>query len=183
MKGVEGDFAALYQSYKRRVLSHCYGMLRNHSDAEDAAQEVFLRVYLKAHTFRGDSSFSTWLYRLTTNCVLMEMRKKRCRGLDLAPRESGDETEFHSAHWEPSLDHFRAPAEPIFERVSIGVALSRLPLGYQEVFELHDVQGCTHREIAKMLGIHVGTSKSQLYKARLRLRRILQSSSERPKEV
>lgn len=183
LKGVEEDFAKLYQSYRRRVLSHCYGMLRNHTDAEDAAQEVFLRVFLKAHTFRGDSSFSTWLYRLTTNCVLMEMRKKRCRGLDTAAREPGDDSEYQSAHWDPAFDRLRAPEGSVFERVSIGVAMSRLPLGYQEVFDLHDVQGHTHREIARILGIHVGTSKSQLYKARLRLRRILQSQAPSVKEV
>src|SRR5580698_2981194 len=81
-KGIIEDFSALYDTYRRRVLSQCYAMLRNHTEAEDAAQEVFLRVHLKAHTFRGESSFATWLHRLTTNCVLMEIRKKRRRGLE-----------------------------------------------------------------------------------------------------
>ncbi len=179
MNGPFEDFAKLYQSHRRRVLSQCYGMLRNYSDAEDAAQEVFLRVFLKAHTFRGESSFSTWLYRLTTNCVLMQMRKRRCRSPEPTSGAVGVGAEVRMTSGDPSADLVRKLPDPIIERVTIGAALSRLPSGYQTVFELHDIRGHTHREISNLLGIRPGTSKSQLSKARLRLRLILQEQGDK----
>lgn len=167
------DFASVYHTYKRRIYSQCFCMLRNHGDAEDAAQEVFLQLFRKAHTFRGESSFSTWLYRLTTNCILMEIRRKRQRSLEGTPREGSLGADTGNAALDPPLDAFQAPSAPIFERIGIGAAMSQLPTGYQRIFQLHDVEGYTHEEIAILLGIRVGTSKSQLHKARLRMRLLL----------
>lgn len=167
------DFATVYHTYKRRIYSQCFCMLRNHGDAEDAAQEVFLQLFRKAHTFRGESSFSTWLYRLTTNCILMEIRRKRQRSLEGTPREGSVGGDSGNAILDPPLDAFQAPSAPIFERIGIGAAMSQLPSGYQRIFQLHDVEGYTHEEIAVLLGIRVGTSKSQLHKARLRMRLLL----------
>jgi RNA polymerase sigma-70 factor (ECF subfamily) len=146
-------------------------MLHNHQDAEDAAQEVFFQLFRKAHTFRGDSNFSTWLYRLTTNCVLMEIRKIRRRCPHVIPRASVGT----DVGEDPPLDAFEGPSAPIFDRLSLGAAMSQLPTGYQEIFNLHDVEGYTHQEVATLLGVQIGTSKSQLHKARLRMRSLLQT--------
>jgi RNA polymerase sigma-70 factor (ECF subfamily) len=169
------DFASVYQTYRRRIYSQCFYMLRNHVDAEDAAQEVFLQLFRKVHTFRGESRFSTWLHRLTTNCVLMEMRRKRRRWHETSPEDAPLAASDVDAGAEGSLDNFRAPAVPIFDRISLTTALSQLPSGFQRIFQMHDVEGYTHAEIAQSLCIQIGTSKSQLHKARLRLRRLLQT--------
>jgi RNA polymerase sigma-70 factor (ECF subfamily) len=172
------DFASVYRTYRRRVYFQCFCMLHNQSDAEDAAQEVFLQLFRKAHTFRGESSFSTWLHRLTTNCVLMEIRRKRHRGFEATHQEASLGAGVRNDVLDPRQDSFQAPSTPIFDRVSLGAAMSRLPQGYQRIFELHDVEGYTHEEIAGLLGIKGGTSKSQLHKARLRMRRLLQTSGD-----
>jgi RNA polymerase sigma-70 factor (ECF subfamily) len=176
--GVENlgtDFASVYRTYRRRVYSQCFCMLRNQSDAEDASQEVFLQLFRKAHTFRGESSFSTWLQRLTINCALMEIRRKRRRLLEATPPEASHGAGMGSDVFDSVLDTFQAPATPVIDRISIGHAVSQLPTGYQRIFHLHDVEGYTHDEIASLLGIQVGTSKSQLHKARLRMRELLQT--------
>src|SRR5689334_12660711 len=111
------DFASVYDMYKRRVFSQCLSMLRNHAEAEDVAQEVFLQLFRKVHTFRGESRFSTWLHRLTTNCVLMDMRRKRNRWRESAVPETGSGTNEWNTGAEPSLDSFQAPTVPIFDQV------------------------------------------------------------------
>jgi RNA polymerase sigma-70 factor (ECF subfamily) len=151
-------------------------MLRNHVDAEDAAQEVFLQLFRKVHTFRGESRFSTWLHRLTTNCVLMEMRRKRRRWLETSPEDAPLAMSDVDVGPEGWLDNLRAPAVPIFDRITLAAALAQLPRGFQRIFKMHDVEGYTHAEIAESLYIQIGTSKSQLHKARLRLRRLLQTN-------
>jgi len=148
-------------------------MLHDYNDAEDATQEVFLQLFRKAHSFRVESSFSTWLYRLTTNCVLMEIRRKRHRWQEAPPPKASRGADMEDAVSDPTLDAFQAPPTRIFDRVSISAAMSQLPTGYQRIFALHDVEGYTHEEIATLLGIRVGTSKSQLHKARLRMRLLL----------
>lgn len=177
MKNLAPDFASAHRTYWRRVYSKCFCMLHNESDAEDAAQEVFLQLFRKMHTFRGESSFSTWLHRLTTNCVLMEIRRKRHRAFEVTPRETLFGAGVGNEDLDPPLDSFQTPSTHIFERVIIGTAVSQLPTGFQRIFKLHDVEGYTHEEIAKLLGIQVGTSKSQLHKARLRMRVLLQSGA------
>ena len=178
------DFPSLYRTYRRRVYSLCFCMLHNYQDAEDAAQEVFLQLFRKVHTFRGESSFTTWLHRLTTNCVLMEIRRNRRRSsLEVTPREAALGASIENDVLDPSLDSFQARSANIFDQVSIGTALSHLPLGYRRIFVLHDVEGYTHPEIANRLGIQTGTSKSQLHKARIRMRLFLQSGRRSQGEV
>jgi RNA polymerase sigma-70 factor, ECF subfamily len=169
------DFASVYRTYRRRVYSQCLRMLHNHHDAEDAAQTVFLQLFRKAHTFRGDSSFSTWLYRLTTNCVLMEIRKMRRRGSEVTSWGAPLGTDVVDTVLDKQLDAFRGPSTLIFDRLNLSAAISQLPAGYQEIFKLHDVEGYTHGEVAALMGIKIGTSKSQLHKARLRMRLLLQT--------
>ena len=120
-----------------------------------------LQLLRKAHTFRGESSFSTWLHRLTTNCVLMEMRRKRRRSVEVNFRETSAGRGENSSIGEDLLDTVPAPPISLLEQVTLRAALAQLPIGYQRIFELHDIEGHTHEEIAELLGIRDGTSKSQ----------------------
>jgi RNA polymerase sigma-70 factor (ECF subfamily) len=159
-------FAHLYSLHKRRIYSLCLRMVGNVAEAEDLTQEAFLQLHRKIATFRGDSAFSTWLHRLSINVVLMHLRKK---GL---PLMSLDEA------MEPSYDDgpgrsFGAPDLSLtgsIDRLALERAVAALPAGYRLIFVLHDVEGFEHNEIAAMLDCSVGNSKSQLHKARLKLR-------------
>lgn len=155
----EAAFEALYHRYKRMVYTLTFRMTHEISAAEDLTQEVFLLVWRKIGTFRGEASFSTWLYRLTLN---------ECRGF------------FRKTHVDArtvDLEDVTAATKPeeghsVF-RTRLEEAIARLPKGYREVFVLHDVQGKNHEEIAQILGCSVGNSKSQLFKARARLKQML----------
>jgi len=167
------EYDALYQKYQRRVYRQCFRMLGNPEDAEDVTQEIFLQLFRKAHTFRGEANFSTWLHRLTVNTVLMQMRRhRRWRGavtsLDAAP---GSEEGMSDVLKRVSV--LAGSATNTLDKIGLDVAIAQLSSGYQEIFTLHDVEGYRHDEIAKMLGISEGTSKSQLHKARLRLRGLI----------
>ena len=165
-------FAHLYSLHKRRIYSLCLRMVGNVAEAEDLTQEAFLQLHRKIATFRGDSAFSTWLHRLSINVVLMHLRKK---GL---PLTSLDEA------MEPSFDDgpgrsFGAPDLSLtgsIDRLALERAVGALPAGYRLIFVLHDVEGFEHNEIAAMLDCSVGNSKSQLHKARLKLRDALRIS-------
>jgi RNA polymerase sigma-70 factor, ECF subfamily len=165
-------FAHLYSLHKRRIYSLCLRMVGNVAEAEDLTQEAFLQLHRKIATFRGDSAFSTWLHRLSINVVLMHLRKK---GL---PLMSLDEA------MEPSFDDgpgrsFGAPDLSLtgsIDRLALERAVGALPAGYRLIFVLHDVEGFEHNEIATMLECSVGNSKSQLHKARLKLRDALRIS-------
>jgi len=172
------EFDALYHKYERRVYRQCYRMLGNQEDAEDMAQEVFLQLFRKAHTFRGESSFSTWLHRLTVNTVLMQMRRHRrwrdaVTSYDVAPGAEEGLSDILTM-----ASTFPAPATNTLDKISLDIAIARLSGGYQEIFLLHDLEGYRHDEIANLLGISEGTSKSQLHKARLRLRGLMESSRD-----
>ena len=149
-------------------------MVSNVAEAEDLAQEAFLQLYRKIGTFRGDSAFSTWLHRLTVNVVLMHLRKK---GL---PQVSLEETLEPSQGEGPRKDigtrdlHLSGS----LDRVGLERAVGELPPGYRLVFVLHDVEGYEHNEIAGMMGCSIGNSKSQLHKARMRLRDLLKNGLE-----
>src|SRR5262245_18293430 len=152
----------LYHQYKRRV----YGMAHRivgASDAEEVAQEVFVRVFRGLASFRGDSALSTWIYRLTVNAALSHLSRRGRR------QEVGYD----------SLSE--VPAPPIAERDSalaarIEAALAQLPAGYRAILVLHDVEGLSHEECAAILECRVGTCKSQLHKARARMRELLGDS-------
>lgn len=164
-------FEALYNLHKRRVYSLCLRMTANTAAAEDLTQEAFLQLFRKIGTFRGESAFSTWLHRMAVNVVLMQLRKK---GLPLVPLEDTMETEEDSARKEPGADDVRLTGS--IDRLRLGNAIDSLPPGYRTVFVLHDVHGYEHNEIATMVGCSIGNSKSQLHKARMKLRDLLRTS-------
>ncbi len=163
-------FAKLYALHKRRVYTLCLRMLGNVSEAEDMTQDAFLHLFRKLDSFRGESAFSTWLHRMTVNLVLMQLRKK---GLNLVSLE---ETINPSDDDAPKRDF--GSRDPMLagsvDRVALERAVASLPPGYRMVFVLHDVEGFEHNEIAAMLDCSTGNSKSQLHKARLKLRELLQ---------
>jgi RNA polymerase sigma-70 factor (ECF subfamily) len=169
----EGDptaFECLYRSHSRRVYALCLRMVGNTTDAEDLTQEAFLLLFRKIHTFRGDSAFSTWLHRLVVNAVLMHLRKKSLPAISIDARPGGDD---HTTL--PSLD-LAVPdlcLEGSIDRINLGRCVAQLPAGSRAIFVMHDIQGYQHNEIAEMLGRSEGVSKSQLHKARKRLRELL----------
>jgi RNA polymerase sigma-70 factor (ECF subfamily) len=157
-------FEQLYHMHRRRVYSLCLRLVGNAADAEDLTQEVFLHLYRKIGSFRGDAAFTTWLHRLTTNLVLMHLRRRRSN------HEPMDDVQVKAL-----LEAHRTDGgmSRIVDRIALERALMALPLGYRTILVLHDIEGYGHEEIARMLGVTVGTTKSQLHKARLRLRRLL----------
>lgn len=168
--GDANAFEYLYNSHCKRVYGICLRMLRDRSEAEDLTQQVFLRVFQKIGTFRGDSCFSTWLHRVTVNAVLMHLRKKRPQELHLdnpnpTPADSEGPHEF-------GAEDISIP--DTIERLNLSRAIRKLPPGYRKLFLLHDVMGYEHGEIAQLVGCSVGCSKSQVHKARKRLRHLLQ---------
>jgi len=169
-----GDPAAfdfLYHLHSRRVYALCLRMVNNPADAEDLMQEAFLQLFRKIGTFRGESAFSTWLHRMTVNVVLMRLRKKSL------PTDSLEETLDPDAESSSPKRDVGAPdlrLSGAVDRVNLERSIEQLPPGYRTVFVLHDVQGYEHNEIADIMGCSVGNSKSQLHKARTRLRELLQ---------
>ncbi|HEY6334184.1 MAG TPA: RNA polymerase sigma factor [Blastocatellia bacterium] len=167
--GDKEAFEKLYQQYYRRVYSLSLRMVSDPALAEDMTQEVFLQVYRKIGSFRGDSAFTTWLHSLTVNQILMHFRK---RGVKL--EQAAAESDFTNVVDTPLQSTRRSS---IVDRLALDKAISELPRGYRTVFVLHDIEGYEHEEIANMLDVTVGTSKSQLHKARMRLRELLAKKS------
>ena len=164
-KGDMSAFEELYRRHHRRVYSLCLRMTQNVSEAEDLAQEAFVQLFRKIGSFRGESAFTTWLHRLTVNQVLMHFRKRSVR--DEKTTEEGETPDQAVLGTEnPSRMH-------VVDRIALDKAIAQLPPGYRTVFVLHDVEGYEHEEIGRMLGCAVGTSKSQLHKARMKLRNLL----------
>ena len=153
----------LYERHNRRVFAVCLGMTRNPAQAEDLTQEVFVHLVRKIGLFRGDSQFTTWLHRLTVNLVLMHFRRKDTQG-----------QQQHDSLGERLLHLARPPlGAQLIDRMALLSALRRLPSGCRTVFVLFEIGGYKHDEIATMLGCSSGTSKSQLHRARLKLRGLL----------
>ena len=172
----QGDaeaFERLYQLHKGRVYSLCLRMVGNPASAEDLAQEAFLQLFRKIKTFRGESAFSTWLHRLSVNVVLMQLRRKQLPQVSLEETIETDESS-EGLKRELGADDLRLTGA--IDRVTLEDAISELPQGYRAVFLLHDVEGYEHNEIAEMLNCSIGNSKSQLHKARLRLRDLLRQA-------
>jgi len=169
--GNAAAFEFLYQLHGRRVYALCLRMVGNPADAEDLMHEAFLQFFRKIGTFRGESAFSTWLHRMTVNVVLMRLRKKSL------PTDSLEETLEPDAENSGPKRDVGAPdlrLSGAVDRVNLERSIEKLPPGYRTVFVLHDVQGYEHNEIASIMGCSVGNSKSQLHKARTRLRELLQ---------
>lgn len=165
----EGDrraMAALYTAHCGRVYSVVRRMVGDDHLAEDVSQDAWVRAFQKLHLFRGDASFGTWMHRLAVNAALNRLRR--------AGKRPNVES---SAEWWTSAP---VPAdETVLNQKMLGQALDRLSPGYRQVLVLHDVEGLTHEEIAERLGVSVGTSKSQLHKARARMRDLMAPSRAR----
>lgn len=173
----EGDqhaCAAIFDQHRRRVYSTCLLMTKNVSDAEDLTQDAFIQIFRGLRSFRGDSAFSTWIYRVVVNTVLMTRRKKHLREVSL------DEP--------ATLEHSQVPREfgrndnklvGTVDRVALTQAVQELPEGCRTIFLLHEVEGYEHHEIAERLRCSIGNSKSQLHKARLKMRKLLASGKRR----
>lgn len=168
-KGDLKAFETLYERHHRRVYSLCLRMTQNGAEAEDLAQEAFIQLFRKIGSFRGESAFTTWLHRLTVNQVLMHFRKRSVK-LERTTDEGETPVQIVRGTENPN-------SMPVIDRIALDNALKQLPPGYRSVFLLHDVEGHEHEEIAKMLGVAVGTSKSQLHKARMKLRKILKTQA------
>jgi RNA polymerase sigma-70 factor (ECF subfamily) len=163
-----GDLAAfetIYRAHSGRLYSVACRMIGNPTEAEDLLQEVFLAAHRKLDTFRGESALGTWLYRLATNLCLDHLRSRAAKSSQLTDSLDDD------ARWPDAGS--RALAERTVAKMDLERALAQLPDGCRAAFLLHDVEGLEHREVAGILGIAEGTSKSQVHKARLRLRAIL----------
>jgi RNA polymerase sigma-70 factor (ECF subfamily) len=168
-KGDMFAFEEIYQRHHRRVYSICLRMLQNASEAEDLTQDVFIQLYRKIGSFRGDSAFTTWLHRLTVNQVLMHFRKRVVK-FEKTTEEGETPIQIVNGTANPGK-------MPIVDKIALENAIEQLPDGYKNVFVLHDVEGYEHEEVARILGCSVGTSKSQLHKARLKLRKLLQKKA------
>lgn len=167
--GDMGAFEELYKRHHRRVYSVCLRMLQNTSEAEDLTQDVFIQLYRKIGSFRGDSAFTTWLHRMTVNQVLMHFRK---RTVKFEKTTEEGETPDQIVTGTANPERMR-----IVDKIALDNAIDQLPSGYKNVFVLHDVEGFEHEEVAKILGCSVGTSKSQLHKARLKLQKLLKKKA------
>jgi RNA polymerase sigma-70 factor (ECF subfamily) len=166
-KGDMRAFEEIYRLHQRNVYNLCLRMTQNVAEAEDVTQEVFVLLFRKAGGFRGESQFATWLYRLTVNQVLMRFRKNRSRREDALEDGAAQAVEVGVEG--------RPKTTTLIDRIALDRALAQLPPGYRAAFILHDVEGYEHEEVAQLLGCAVGTSKSQLHKARVKLRKILKS--------
>lgn len=162
-------FEEIYSRHHRRVYSICLRMLQNTSEAEDLTQDVFIQLYRKIGSFRGDSAFTTWLHRMTVNQVLMHFRK---RTVKYEKTTEEGETPVQIVTGTSNPEKMR-----IVDKIALDNAIEQLPKGYKNVFVLHDVEGFEHEEVAKILGCSVGTSKSQLHKARLKLQKLLRKKA------
>jgi RNA polymerase sigma-70 factor (ECF subfamily) len=168
-RGDEQAFATLFQLHKKRVYSVCLQMTKDVADAEDLTQEAFLQVFRSVNSFRGDSAFSTWLHRVAVNTVLMKLRRRKS-----PPLLSLDEPVSPES---PSLRRDVGKADPrlsgTVDRLALRRAMDELPEGCRQIFDLHEVEGYQHHEIAQMLECSVGNSKSQLHKAKMKMRDLL----------
>jgi RNA polymerase sigma-70 factor (ECF subfamily) len=162
-RGATSSMADLYERYNQMVYGLCLRMTGDMTEAEDLTQDIFIHLIKKVGSFRGDSRFSTWLYRLTINQVLMHFRssiRRRelpCMFDDLA----------RTRIVKPSFSH------QVVDRIALDTALAKLPSGSRSVFVKFDVEGYNHQEISATFGFSTGNSKSQLHKARRKLRKLL----------
>jgi len=165
-RGDEAAFEQLFETHKRRVYAICLRATRSAADAEDLTQDAFLKVFKGIAGFRGESTFSTWLHRLVMNEVLMHLRKRRMTQLSI-------DEEFTNVQGElVKMEYGKADGRlsGCVDRITLNRALAQLPSGYRTAFLLYDVEGYKHNEIARMMNWSVGNSKSQLFKARRKLR-------------
>lgn len=168
-QGDEEAFAMLFQLHKKRVYSVCLLMIKDVAEAEDLTQEAFLQVFRTIGTFRGEAAFSTWLYRITVNTVLMKLRHQKSKAALSMSEPVSPES--------PNLAHDLGKKDPrqsgTIDRIALIRAIEALPEGCRTVFVLHEINGYQHHEIAALLHCSIGNSKSQLHKAKLKMRDLL----------
>lgn len=157
--GDASAFERLYRNHLARMHSLVRRML-NDEDADEVTQDIFVRAWQKLGTFRGEAAFGTWLHRLGINVIL-------------ARRETLGIRRQRYVEGEATLDHLPTRRGSPESRMDVEAAIGLLPDGARQVFVLHDVEGYRHEEIAEMLGLATGTSKSQLHRARMALRQHL----------
>lgn len=160
----------LYERHNRYVYAVCLSMTRNPAEAEDLTQDVFVHLVRKIGSFRGESRFTTWLHRLTVNVVLMHFRRR-----DIFQEQTRDDRDWIY----PAVGTLRPPSSSQLDRLALASALAQLPRGARAVLVLFDIVGLHHDEIAELLGCSAGTSKSQLHRARMKLRRLLKANVSR----
>ncbi|HEX7334419.1 MAG TPA: RNA polymerase sigma factor [Pyrinomonadaceae bacterium] len=163
-RGATSSMGVLYERHKPRVYAVCLRMTGNMSEAEDLTQEIFIQLLAKAGSFRGESQFSSWLYRLTTNYVLMHFRKL-VRKKERFP--------YLEDEYEAAQGLKISIGTQLMDRIALDAAVARLPSGCRSIFLKFEIEGYNHEEIATIFGCSVGNSKSQLHKARRRLRKLL----------
>ena len=159
-------FEALYRQHAARLYTLACRMAGSSEDGEDLLQEIFLQAYRKLGSFKGDSAIGTWLYRLALNHCLDYVRSRQAKMNRLTETLDAD------ASFEPT-----ARRDSPIARLDLERAIERVPEGCREAFVLHDVEGFDHKEVGKLLGIAEGTSKSQVFKARMKLRSFLRGST------
>ncbi len=164
-QGDLGAFEEIYRAHSGKLFSIACRMLGNPADAEDLLQEIFLSAHRKLDGFRGDSALGTWLYRLATNHCLDYLRSRAARTSQVTDALDDEQGIFEAGR--------RGLAEQTVTKMDLERAMARLPEGCRAAFVLHDVEGLEHQEVAEALGIAEGTSKSQVHKARMRLRAFL----------
>jgi RNA polymerase sigma-70 factor, ECF subfamily len=168
-RGDEQAFATLYQLHSKRVYSVCLRMTKDVAEAEDLAQEAFIQVFRNLNSFRGNSAFATWLYRIAVNTVLMKLRRRKS-----PPLLSLDEpVSSHSASLKREIGKDDLSLRGAIDRIALRRAIEELPGGARQIYELHEVEGYQHHEIAERLQCSIGNSKSQLHKAKKTMRNLL----------
>lgn len=171
------EFEELYMTYRSRVWSICLRMTGNPDDAEDLTQETFLRLFQKLDTFRGESAFYTWLRRLTINVVLLRFQKASWRR-ETSMEGLEEPDPITGCPHKVEFGRIDARLMGALDRIALQRAIDQLPAGFKAVFILHDIEGYEHVEISELMGCSIGTSKSQLHKARLKIRELLQQKPD-----
>jgi RNA polymerase sigma-70 factor (ECF subfamily) len=172
MNGDAESFGELYRRHSRRIYYLCYRMVNDTDLADDLTQEAFVHAFRRLSTFRQESRFTTWMHRIAVNTVLMFIRKRNSsiRECPLDPSFGNDEeTPFEGQAFGKSDDTLSMTTD----RVALQKAIEDLPPGYRLMLILHDIHGYEHQEIAEIFGCTTGNTKSQLHKARLRLRSVI----------
>ena len=172
-KGEVPAFEELYKRHSSRLYSVAYRMTGSAADAEDLLQDIFLQIHRRLDSYRGEAALGTWLHRLAVNACLDFLRSKqgrRQKATDSLDEVDSVEPVAH-ASWRP---------DSALNRMDLERAVAQLPPSYRQAFLLHDVEGFEHHEISESLGIAVGTSKSLVHKARMRLRTLLRGGQARP---
>jgi RNA polymerase sigma-70 factor (ECF subfamily) len=182
-QGDSDAFASMFHSNKAKIYSVCLRMTNNIAVAEDLMQEAFLQAYRKLSTFRGDSALSTWLYRIAINTVLMHFRKKKLRQVSLEEPYGQDANTADRTNATREYGRRDDRLVGIVDRIALTRAIAELPVGYRTIYLLHEVEGYEHQEIAEMLNCSVGNCKSQLHKAKLRIRELLLRAQNKARAV